>query len=210
MSASVLVLRASRHLRGHHHSRLDRRNRLIDTRHGTIAAKVISRSLGISDCAAKGTGRISEGLLSLVEGRAGAGAGLQLRRRRGQAAPLHVRAGSRVRQAEEVRDHAQMWRLFLLRKGSWTSSSSKASTRACASSSPSLARAPTVTRSSGTRISSNGRTSRKFFKRHRRLPCKLGPGCCGISGWAEPLVDDEMRVGAAHFSATPRGVVSPR
>ena len=51
-----------------------------------------------------------------MEGRAGAGVGLQPRRRRGQAGPLHVRAGSRVRQAEEVRDHAQVWRRFLLRK----------------------------------------------------------------------------------------------
>ena len=52
-----------------------------------------------------------------MEGCAGAGVGLQPRRRRGQAGPLHVRAGSRVGQAEEGRDHAQVWRRFLLRKG---------------------------------------------------------------------------------------------
>ena len=105
-----------------------------------------------------------------------------------------------------------MWRLFQLQKGSWTSSSSRASTRACESSSPSLARPSTVTRLSGTRISSTGRTSRKGFRRHRRLPLKLSPRCCGISGWVERLVDHEMRMKlwCGTLGVRPRGVASLR
>ena len=134
---------------------------------------------------------ISEGLRSLVGGRAGAGVGLQPRRRRGQTGPLHVRVGSRVRQAEEVRDHAKVWRRFLLRKGrgrlrhQWLL---RVHARAVHQS---LAQPLTITRSSGKRINSNGRTSaersreaptqRPLAPRHFATPCsRVGRGWASL------------------------------
>ena len=110
---------------------------LIDTHYGAIAANAMLQKLGDLIVQQKGTGQISEGLRSLVKGRAGAGVGLQPRRRRGQAGSLHE-LGAEYDKLKKLRGHAQVWRRFLLQKSRGRFPSSKASTRACACSSPSL------------------------------------------------------------------------
>ena len=83
--------------------------------------------------------------------------------------------------------------------GFFSSSSSMASTRACASSSPSLARPFTKTWSSGTRINSNGRTSaeRSWEAPTQRplAPRPFATPCSRVGrGWASlPNQDWEQR-----------------
>ena len=118
-----------------------------------------------SECVAKGTGRISEGIRSLVEGRTEAGLAYNLV---GDAAKLGLSMSGLGNKHDKLKKDETMISLAVSTlERPRASLSSMASTLACASSSPSLSQPFTVTRSSATRITQMGGHKRRGCGRHR-------------------------------------------